>query len=390
MSVFTGANAVEDGLVLSVDAANIRSYDRYENLIINSESINSWGNNGDAVLVTANAATAPDGTLTADTLAQTAVAGANRWVSSTTLTYTAGVTYTLSIWLKKVSGTDTQPSIALWVNTGTNQSVGTITTEWVRYSASFTPVSTISSDTFTGLDIGWNTNGAANNFVFAAWGFQVERSATASEYYATTSTAKNRGTTWSNLISSSFNGTLTNDPTYNSTNNGKIVLDGTNDYIPITMSGNNSVRCYNSTIMFIVDLPVVSGGQRCIFSYRSGNGGQLYVGKSSSAIFSYYNDLNTPNYTIGTISANIPFIGTIVCDATNTTLKHYVNDSLSGSVTRTGWSSTYNTVLNLGYDAGGTNEYMIGNFYSFFHYNKVLSDAEIAQNYYALRGRYGL
>ena len=174
MGCFSGPKVESSQLVAAFDPANSKGFDAYENLALNSEAINSWANNGNAISISANSQIAPNGTLTADVLSQTAVTGASRWVSSMTRTYTAGVTYTLSIWLKKISGTDSQPTINLWVNGGTNQSVGTITTEWVRYSKSFTPASTISSDTYTGLNTGWSDTGVANNFTFAAWGFQVE------------------------------------------------------------------------------------------------------------------------------------------------------------------------------------------------------------------------
>ena len=39
------------------------------------------------------------------------------------------------------------------------------------------------------------------------------------------------GTTWSNLASSSFDGTLTNGPTFSSDDGGSIVFDGSNDYV---------------------------------------------------------------------------------------------------------------------------------------------------------------
>jgi hypothetical protein len=192
----------------SMLAYEFDDYSMSENLALNSEAINSWTNNGNAISISANSQVAPDGTLTSDVLSQTAVTGAGRWVSSMTRTYTAGVTYTLSIWLKKISGTDAQPSIDLWINGIPQQSVGTITTEWVRYSKSFTPASTISSNTYTGLNIGWDPNGAANNFTFAAWGFQVETGSVATDYTPTTTTAINR------VLASTTNTNITGLGTY--------------------------------------------------------------------------------------------------------------------------------------------------------------------------------
>jgi hypothetical protein len=81
----------------------------------------------------------------------------------------------------------------------------------------------------------------------------------------------------------------------------------------------------------------------------------------------------------------------VTCDATNNTLSTYINGSLAGSVSRTGWLTTYNSNVGLGYDLGGnTEEYMVGNFYLFRHYNKVLNSTEVLQNYNAQKARFGI
>lgn len=182
---------------------------------------------------------------------------------------------------------------------------------------------------------------------------------------------------------------LENSPTFDSANYGNFSLNGTNHRLKVTCA-SNIIRCYNSTTQFIVKLPLWSVGQRCILSYR-GSGGQMYIGASSNGIFTYYDTLNSPGYTSGSIQNNSIAVCHVVCDSTNNMLYHYINGRLIGSgVARTGWATTYNTVFYLGYDAGGTNEYMIGNFYQFAHYNRVLSSTEILQNYDALKGRFNL
>jgi hypothetical protein len=182
---------------------------------------------------------------------------------------------------------------------------------------------------------------------------------------------------------------LENTPTFNSQNGGSFVLDGVNNRIKITCA-SNIIRCYNSTSQFIVKVTETNVGQRCMFSYRS-NGGQMYVGVSARKIYTYYNTLNIPGYTDGSLLSNTLAICHVVCDATNNMLYHYINGALVNSgVSRTGWSTGYNTIFYLGYDAGGTNEYMGGNFYQFSHYNRVLSSSEIQQNYNAIKGRYSL
>lgn len=199
------------------------------------------------------------------------------------------------------------------------------------------------------------------------------------------------GTSWTDISNTGNNGTLTNGPVFGSAYAGGILLDGVNDYVPITLV-SNTVRPTNATVHFAVKLPAYSGGQRCILSYRDGiSGGQLYIGKASAGIFCYYNSWNNAGFTVGNIADNSIAVVTIALDATNTTVTTYVNGAVAGSGTRTGWiSGSYNTSLSLGYDPGGTNEYCTGSMYFFAHYNRVLSNAEIVQNYNAAKTRFGL
>lgn len=193
------------------------------------------------------------------------------------------------------------------------------------------------------------------------------------------------GTTWSDLTRNSNIGTLTGGPTFDTANGGSIVLDGTDDYVSISCAPS-TIRAYNSTTQFIIKLPTYAGGQRNVVSYRTGVS-SLYIGKQSGGIFCYYNTLNTQGFTVGSIPNNATVCVAITCDAANNLLSTYINGTLAGSATRTGWNTAYNTTMTIG---GSDIEYMLGNYYSFSHYNKVLSAEEVRQNFEALRGRYNI
>jgi hypothetical protein len=195
------------------------------------------------------------------------------------------------------------------------------------------------------------------------------------------------GTTWTDLSGNGNTGTLTNGPTFNTDNGGSIGFDGSNDYVLISCN-NSTIRTYNSTTQFTVKLPFYSGGQRCILSYRTG-AGLLYIGKLNGGIFCYYDQLSNPFFIAGSIENDTITVCSLTCDADNSLFTMYINGNLISAVSRTGWASSYHSSLHLGYD-GGTNEYMVGNFYQFFHYNRVLSASEILQNYNATKGRFGL
>lgn len=192
------------------------------------------------------------------------------------------------------------------------------------------------------------------------------------------------GTSWIDVTRNGNVATLTGGPTFNSDNGGSIVLDGVDDYVAINCA-SNQIRAFNSTTQFVIKLPTYGGAQRNILSYRSVN--TLYIGKQSGGIFCYYNTLNTQAYTVGSIADNAIAHVVVTCDAVNNLLSTYINGSLAGSVSRTGWGTTFNTTMTIG---GSDLEYMVGNFYSFSHYNRVLSAPEILQNFEAYRGRYGI
>ena len=70
MGVYAGPDVGENGLVLALDAGNLKSYDKYENLITYSEQFDNsnWNNSGYGTIatITSNTTTSPNATLTAD------------------------------------------------------------------------------------------------------------------------------------------------------------------------------------------------------------------------------------------------------------------------------------------------------------------------------------
>lgn len=94
---------------------------------------------------TANATAAPDGTTTADQLVFPTTSGSQTswWGQVATNTNPRGLPFTFRLWLKANSGT---PTIRLAVNDGAGALVGsslvTLSTSWVVYSVTVTPVLT--------------------------------------------------------------------------------------------------------------------------------------------------------------------------------------------------------------------------------------------------------
>ena len=145
------------------------------NLMLYSQQLDdaTWGRT--SVSVTANQATAPDGTNTMDLLVFSATSGRLTQGISTT----SGATYTFSIWLATQSGTQTVEIGN--INLGVWQTV-TVTTTPTRFS-----VTQVASSTtrFPGIQ----STGA---YSILAWGAQLEAGAYPTTYISTTSATATR------------------------------------------------------------------------------------------------------------------------------------------------------------------------------------------------------
>lgn len=192
------------------------------------------------------------------------------------------------------------------------------------------------------------------------------------------------GTTWTNLSRRGNNGTLTNGPTYSSSNGGSIVFDGVDDY-----ANCGTVSDYTfGTGQFSIDIWFKRNGTQGSFaSVISSSGGtdwQLepdplkFKGNSTTYDF---NNATIPNLTW----ANV----VIVREGTGTNQTKFYYNSLLDS-THTISDNFAQGQLKIGVNRG-TISYFNGNIsISRLYVGKALTAAEVQQNFNALRGRYGI
>lgn len=142
------------------------------NLILYSQEFNNaaWGKLN--ITVTANAATAPDGTLTADRINAT---GASVLYQSVT---TFATNYTISFWVKSNTISNQTFRILLQGGAITGNNI-TATNTWQRVSQTFAANSTTNP-------YGIWRDASNNNFDILLWGFQFETGNTATAYIPTT------------------------------------------------------------------------------------------------------------------------------------------------------------------------------------------------------------
>ena len=210
------------------------------------------------------------------------------------------------------------------------------------------------------------------------------------------------GTTWTDLSGNSNNATLVNGPTYSSLNGGGIVLDATDDFISITPSASLKVDGDNFTILSVHKIGTAfdTYGQ---FFYQSGDGSG--AGTNKSIFFQRYgtNIINLDFYGNGTqvnfgtnsFAANTLVFIAVSFNKTALTSVYFRNGVFSSAQTHTGSPSFTNlSSVQIGkrYDTtvGFSAKDLDGTNYITMLYNKALTNAEILQNYDALRGRFGL
>jgi len=199
------------------------------------------------------------------------------------------------------------------------------------------------------------------------------------------------GTAWSDLSGNSNTGTLTNGPTFSAGNMGSILFDGTNDYVDM----GSSTYCNLINISVSVWVRVTSASGYFLsryFNTTSYNGFLMYYdvastkfgvgGRESSA--TYLNSATTNTYPLNnwynvtwTKSANIWSL--------------YVNGSLDvSSSIGNGTTPFSNNIMWLGglYQPPDV-YYYSSNISNVQIYNRVLTAAEVLQNYNATKSRFG-
>lgn len=217
------------------------------------------------------------------------------------------------------------------------------------------------------------------------------------------------GTTWYDLSGNNYNGTLTNGPTFNSSNSGSIVIDGVDDYI--SFPGNTFGYSPGTTGELSLEAWVYATGPFSTYAPENltALGGVIGQGILNGTIGwgLYIQRISTGPYTYGFQVRNV---GTVVAPSGSFTLntwthvigtftrndfaRVYINGNLAASASSTslnGLTLTPNFNDAAIGRANSNNPFYIGGRVAVSRlYNRPLSAAEVLQNYNAQKGRYGL
>ena len=229
------------------------------------------------------------------------------------------------------------------------------------------------------------------------------------------------GTTWTDLSGNSNNGTLTNGPTYSSSNGGSIVFDGSNDYVEVTTRNTNlefqptqpySVFCWVYNLSSTGGNTIISNMQGTstypgwdMYAQTNEIAAHLISSWSTNAIkiaISFDFSANANKW----VNIGYTYNGTSPANDTNAlnSINFYVNGvltttgkNISGSTDGFDTISetiTYNTSQRLRvasrWVSGAPSDPAAFTMSNSLIYNRALTASEVTQNFNALRGRFGI
>ena len=195
------------------------------------------------------------------------------------------------------------------------------------------------------------------------------------------------GTTWKDLSATGINGTLTNGPTFNSSNGGSFLFDNTDDYVSLGASSELSITNQISVFSW-VKVNTFSAWDGVFGTYDGVNfvHFQLAYGRLNVYIYG-------PNAGYGSLDSGYDKLtagewSNIGLTFGSQTLKVYLNGvamptTVTGSSANIGGTSE----MSIGRVFSGS-RYLGGNLANTMIYNKALSQAEVTQNYNAEKSRF--
>lgn len=217
---------------------------------------------------------------------------------------------------------------------------------------------------------------------------------------ANTKSYPGTGTTWNDLSGNSNSGTLTNGPTFNSSNGGSVVFDGVDDFItlPLSLGLLNGTNEATLNIWLKLNSGRNGSGRSGIIQlsgFNNGNG-SLYYYTDSARIGGIWLDIFRTD-RVFTGDRQPTFDGTLWHNISITTTpgsngwRMYLNGILRYSTTGQNTVSVNSNLFGgfrLGQNSGARD--LWGNISQTQIYNRALTPEEILQNYNATKSRFNL
>jgi Concanavalin A-like lectin/glucanases superfamily len=203
------------------------------------------------------------------------------------------------------------------------------------------------------------------------------------------------GTSWVDLTGNGNTGTLVSGVGYTSDAGGGLTFDGSSQYVSIPYT---NINLNTSTVVYVGKLNASPNSRNTIFSqYYGGSGAQFEIGSTGGVRSGYRQSSastpeNDPSANSNNVSTTTYFHVTVSHNTSASSItKHYINGNIIG----VGTNSTQTDINGSGNIIVGNNPsvvglYYKGNVYLVMIYNKVLHNAEVLANYYAIKSRFGI
>ena len=191
------------------------------------------------------------------------------------------------------------------------------------------------------------------------------------------------GTTWYDLSGKGYNGTLS-DITFNSSNNGYMIFNGTSSYITTTLDSLTKVGSMPLTI----ELWVNSDSSTPVGIFDSAPSTQNVLRNYPSGYVEWWN--YSPSISLNLSASTWTQLLFIFKFNTNRYIDYYKN----GQFISTGTGSTTSTFAWTGLRFGDINNGTAGRYAGKLAiarvYNKLFTSNDVNQNYISTKGRFGL
>lgn len=166
---------------------------------------------------------------------------------------------------------------------------------------------------------------------------------------------------------------------------GSFSFNGSSDYI------STSTAVTAKTVIAWCKLSTAAGGDYVIYGLDA-NGADNWLSINANKAYAYATETSDVNNfgVTGTTTLNTTNYYQICCTIDTNTVKVYVNGVEEASSTQAFTIGSWNTAPTIGRRGSVAQRYFPGNIDVVSVYNRVLSAAEIRENFNALRGRYGV
>jgi hypothetical protein len=203
------------------------------------------------------------------------------------------------------------------------------------------------------------------------------------------------GTTWYDTKGTN-NGTLTNGPTFSSSNGGILSFDGTDDDVDMGPTSDFFINGGSYSFEFFFNLNSFTGqqGPALLSGYRAGdrNRWDIFFDRQGNEKIGLLYHSGPYFATNSVISTNVWYHYVLTIKGSNGDVANYLNGVLDKSGNMGTVNRNLNTTVNLTIAGMTTNPgyNFNGDIPIFRLYDKVLSAEEITQNYNVQKGRFGL